>query len=124
VNPITDPPRLLVRFLDDVHTLAVANMRIADTIAKIPEVEERLRSQLEGIDSAITAAVKLGEDTRGTLAQLQVLETAVEQLNASTAILVNAVEPLQGVAERMSRLAGRIPGALRAASTGGQTEVP
>jgi hypothetical protein len=122
VNPITDPPRLLVRFLDDVHMIAVANMRIAETIATIPEVEERLRSQLEGIDAAISSAVRLGEDTRATLSQLQVLETAVEQLNASAEILVGAVEPLQGVAERMARLAGRIPGALRAAGAGGSAE--
>jgi ABC-type transporter Mla subunit MlaD len=119
VNPVTDPPRLLVRFLDDVHMIAVANMKIADAVARIPEFEERLRVQLEGLDSAIGAVVRLGEDTRSTLSQLEVMKVAVEQLNASTAVLVSAVEPLQGIAERMGRVVGRIPDALRSAGSGG-----
>ena len=34
----------------------------------------------------------------------------MERLNASTATLAAAVEPLQGVSERVARIAERIPG--------------
>ena len=122
MNPVTDPPRLFVRFLDDVHMIAVSSAKIADTVASIPEMERRLRGDLEGMESAVSSLLKLAEDTRATLSELEVMQVAVDQLSASAAVLAAAVEPLQGIAEGMGRLAGRIPGALRAASGGTSPE--
>ena len=100
MNPLTLPLRLLQQGGDDIHKLAEASKQLAEASQALVGFEHRL---LERIDA-------MEETTRHTLEQLRALDVAVERLNASTATLAAAVEPLQGVSERVARIAERIPG--------------
>ncbi len=121
--PLTLPPRLLLRALDDLHA-------IADAARTLPAVEERLTRRIEALEQRAAEVLELGErlDDRaggflelgGELRQVagQVVERAdavvaalpaVEAMGQSATKLAAAAEPLQGAAERLTKLVDRFP---------------
>ena len=124
LTPLTLPPRLLLRALDDLHALAEA-------ARTLPAVEERLARRIEALEERAEDVLDLGErlDARaGAFLELggdlrkvagEVVERAdrvvaalpaVEAMGQSATKLAAAAEPLQGAAERLTRLVDRFPG--------------
>ena len=130
-NPILIGPRLTIRALDDLHTIAQAAGQVATTLQALERRASRLEAQLD-------AAIALGRsiDTQGRAALgtvTQVDERLVEALAATEVISARALqiagqatelaaalpllqraielaEPLAGAAERLGRVVDRLPG--------------
>src|SRR4051794_31948532 len=160
VNPLTLPPRLILRALDDLHAIAEAARRLPtleamlvdrfDTLdARAEEVLERMGEMLalgERVSERGREIVAFGEriDARGEellerggelvvqgreiVAQAQEVAVTGRELAAAfptlerTAqigeTLAQAVEPLQGAAERLGRVVDRLPGGGRPRARG------
>ncbi len=117
LTPLTLPPRLLLRALDDLHALAEAARRL-------PEVEERLTLRIEELvelgerlDERAGGFLELGGVLRGVAAlvverpdAVVAALPAVEAMGQSATKLAAAAEPLQGAAERLTKLVDRFPG--------------
>lgn len=141
--PFLIDPRLIVRALDDLHTLAGAargmEERLASAEATIEEaidaaralagIEKRAVDLLERVDRVdarfgeilgsldrlgdvdrhLVELVRLAEEVREAVPGLRQLLNTIDQLGAATTTLAVAAEPLQGTAERLGRIADRIP---------------
>ena len=111
-------PRLYLRAFEDLHQLAGAAVRIVDDVHDVAEVARRLDGLEARVASAEATLAEAVEIARGLLAMdaraAEVLET-VQILNTSAVTLAAAVEPLQGVTERLGRIADRLPGGRRTA---------
>ena len=140
-------PRLIVRALDDLHTLARAaqgmehrlasaeatiedaiaaaralagiEARAVDLLERVDRVDARFGEilgsldKLGDVDAHIVELVRLAEEVRDGLPGLRQVLTTVEQLGGATATLATAAEPLQGAAERLGRVADRLPAPRR-----------
>ena len=115
IGPLTLPPRLLMRALDDLHTLAKSSAKIADGVGEISNIEKRLRDRLEALDRSLSGLSSLSDDLRQTVDQLRTLERAVVNLIGSTDALSVAIQPLEAFGRRMGRFAERFPGRREAA---------
>jgi hypothetical protein len=123
-SPLLIPPKLLLRALDDLHTIATvaedANARLArleasaDALVVIgAQMEEHARSVLElggKIDERgkqIVAEGKIIQDRAREVSDRagQVLE-ALPLLERAIAL----AQPLEGAVERLGRVADRLPG--------------
>jgi hypothetical protein len=114
-------PRLWLRAFEDLHTLATAATAALDDLHTVAEVakelhdiEARLTARVDAAQSTLEEAVQIADrllafDDRAA----EVLES-VQVLNAAATTLATAVEPLQGTAERLGRIADRLPGGRRA----------
>ena len=100
MNSILVPLRFLLQARDDIHLLATSSRRLAETADKLVAFEVDLLDRLDRLD----------DTTRATVARLETIDRAVEGLNASSGILAAAIEPLQGLSERVARIADRLPG--------------
>ena len=100
MNSILVPIRFLLEVRDDVRLLATSSKRLAETADKLVNFEVDLLERLDRLDDA----------TRATVARLETIDRAIERLNASSGVLAAAVEPLQGISERVARIAERLPG--------------
>jgi len=120
VNPLTLPPRLLFRALDDLHAIAEAARRL-------PAIEAALIERFDRLEDRANAIEQLGEQM---LAQGDVLAERAREVTVAGAelaaafptlertaqigeTLAQAVEPLQGAAERLGRVVDRLPGGQR-----------
>jgi ABC-type transporter Mla subunit MlaD len=117
IGPLLIPPRLMMRALDDLHTLATSSAKIADGVAELSNIERRLRERLEALDRSLSGLTSLSDDLRHTVEQLRTLERAVLSLIGSTDALSVAIQPLEAFGRRMGRFAERFPG-RREAGTG------
>ena len=128
--PFLVDPRQLARALEDLHAIAVA-------ARELPAVERRLTERLESAEAELRLAnehagelltaveridnverevselVRLAEELRGGLPALDEALRSIRSLEGATATLAAAVEPLQGTAERLGRIADRLPGGRR-----------
>ena len=100
MNSFLVPIRFLLEAREDIHLLATSSRRLAETADKLVEFEVDLLERLDRLD----------DTTRATVARLETIDRAVEGLNASSGILAAAIEPLQGISERVARIAERLPG--------------
>ena len=100
MNSILVPIRFLLQARDDIHLLATSSRRLAETADKLVAFEVDLLERLDRLD----------DTTRATVARLETIDRAVERLNVSSGVLADAVEPLQGISERVARIAERLPG--------------
>ena len=107
MNPLPDPIRFFLEARDDIRLLATSSRQLAETANKLLEFEADLLQRLERLD----------DTTRATVARLETVDRAIERLNASSGILAAAVEPLQGISERVARIAERLPGGRGESST-------
>ena len=86
--------RLLVRALDDLHTIAEAS-------AKLPTMVDQL-------SDGLTASREMTE----------LAKSVVDTANASATALVQVTAPLVGAAEQFGRVVERLPGGLARLATG------
>jgi hypothetical protein len=163
VNPLTLPPRLLFRALDDLHALAEAARRLPDIERTLIDRFERLEQRADAIEDQLGDALDLGAkiDRRGAdivalgrridaradeilevgrglhergaelLAEGEIIAERAREVAVTGSELVaafptlertaqigetlaQAVEPLQGAAERLGRVVDRLPGGQRA----------
>lgn len=95
VNPLLLPPRLLLRALEDLHTIALA-------AARLEEVEERL-------DARLAAVLELGERVE----QLgELVDERIGQIDARAAEVVALGERVDGRAEAIVAMGERVDGRL------------
>ncbi len=109
MNSILVPIRFLLQARDDIHLLATSSRRLAETADKLVDFEVDLLERLGRLD----------DTTRATVARLETIDRAVERLNTSSGTLAAAVEPLQGISERIARIAERLPEVAPRASLAG-----
>ena len=107
MNPILVPIRFLLEARDDIHLLATSSRQLAETADKLVGFEVDLLDRLDRLD----------DTTKATVARLEAIDRAIEVLSSSSGILAAAVEPLQGVSERVARIADRLPGGRGEATT-------
>ena len=131
-NPLLLGPRLTIRALDDLHTIAQAAGQVAVTLQALERRASRLEDQL---DSAISVGRSIDAQSRAALGTVtQVDERLLEALRASETISERALqiaaqatelaaalpllqraiemaEPLAGAVERLGRVVDRLPGA-------------
>ena len=111
------PARLIVRALDDLHTLAEASQRGLETL-------ERLEQRAARIESLGTAMEDLG---RQLSVQARVMDEHAERVAALGEEIVSAlptltqaitiVTPLEGTVERIGRVVDRLPDRRRRTAT-------
>lgn len=137
VSPLLIPPKLLLRALDDLHTIATVaedvNRRLARletsadalvTIGAQMEVHARnvldLGGRIDERGKQIVAEGKIIQDRAREVSERagQVLE-ALPLLERAIAL----AQPLEGAVERLGRVADRLPGG-RAAARGRRPDVP
>ena len=128
--PFLVDPRLLVRALEDLHAIAAA-------ARELPEVERRLTERLasaeaelrranahasellvaveriDDVEREVSELVRLAGELRDGLPALDEALRSIRSLEGATATLASAAEPLQGTAQRLGRIADRLPGGRR-----------
>jgi methyl-accepting chemotaxis protein len=146
VNPLLLPPRLMLRALEDLHTLALAAARLerveerlnerADAIIAMgDQMDERAERILEMGEQIVAMGARIAEvgekmdaRTDAILAQGERIEAAAREvadrgaeLAAALPVMQRAIEmaePLEGVVERLGRVADRLPGGQRGRAPG------
>jgi len=135
------PARLLIRAFDDLHAIAEAARSLPDIEArltvKVDELESRAAEVLvaldqaegrlaegiavgraldarvddilDGTDRIVTAANAVARGADHVAAVLPSLEASA----AAATVLAQTAEPLQGLVERLGRIADRLPGGGR-----------
>ena len=136
--PVLGPARLLLRALDDLHAIALAarvlaerdprdgdpDLRglaadltaIAETARSLPRVERALTARIEELDARLAGVLEVAERIEGGLPSIDRVLASIEALGGAAGTLAMAVGPLQGAAERLGRVADRLPGGARARS--------
>ena len=135
------PARLILRAFDDLHALAEAARSLPDVEARLAQRIDELESRATEVLDAVSAAeATLGDgiavgrqlDERGGVildsterivaAAYAVAEGAdhvaavlpsLEASATAATVLAQTAEPLQGLVERLGRIADRLPGAGR-----------
>jgi D-aminopeptidase len=135
------PARLLIRTFDDLHAIAEAARSLPDIEARLTVKVDQLESRaaevlvaldqaegrlaegiavgraldarvddiLEGTDRIVTAANAVARGADHVAAVLPSLEASA----AAATVLAQTAEPLQGLVERLGRIADRLPGGGR-----------
>jgi ABC-type transporter Mla subunit MlaD len=144
VGPLTLPPRLVLRALDDLHAIATAAREISAALDGFERRADAVGGQLdaalallarietmgERIDARAEAILGMGQrieqSATAVLDQGMAVEQAARELALSGAALAEALptlqrgleiaEPLEGVVERLGRMVDRLPGGPRRAA--------
>ena len=116
ISPLL-PARLLLRAADDLHAIARAAddlAAIAEAARSLPRIEAALTERISELDARMAGLLELAERIERGLPALERLLATIDDLGTATATLATAVGPLQGVAERLGRIADRLPGSRAA----------
>jgi hypothetical protein len=123
MNPLLLGPQLVLRALDDLHTIARAAARLEDVerridgrLAAVLELGERIEELGGRVDERIgqvdaRAAAVLDQGRRLEQVAAQVAERG-GQIAEAMPVLQRAVElavPLEGAVERLGRMVDRLP---------------
>ena len=140
MNPLLLPPRLALRALDDLHTIALAARDLNGRLEGLEQRADRIEAQLEtaieaalGIERRAAALLEVFErvethaDAAMAQAQLVTERAALvaesgAQVAAALPLLQRAIElsePLEGAVERLGRIVDRLPGGRRAPAARG-----
>jgi hypothetical protein len=123
LGPLTLPPRLALRALDDLHMLAESSQKLAEAVGELPKIEKRVRERLDTLEKSLGAMTALGQDMQRTVDQMRALQEAVLSLIGSTDALAIAIAPLESLGRRVGRFADRLPrrgGAAEPAPSGSE----
>ena len=146
MNPLLLPPRLMLRALEDLHTLALAAARLERVEERLNERADAIIAMGDQIDVRAEAIITMGDRviemgariaemgermdarTEAILAQGERIEAAAREvadrgaeLTAALPVMQRALEmaePLEGVVERLGRVADRLPGGARGRASG------
>ena len=140
-EPTADPPRLILRALDDLHALAQAAARLEDIERRSTSASPRSSSWARASTSALVQVLELGDrivalGERGGRASAsaprrssppatasssprRTSRSSARQIADALPVLQRAItmaEPLEGAVERLGRIVDRLPGGMRARS--------
>jgi methyl-accepting chemotaxis protein len=114
---VTLPPRMVMRALDDLHSIAVAARALpeieARILARVAEIQEQFEQALEigrSLDARGGELTALGEKLDAHAAAFLELSTGLDEMNRSAEAMAAVAEPLHGAAERLGRIVDRLPG--------------
>ena len=102
--------------LDDVLEAATTVRLLDDRAAGVLEGLDRVLGAVDRIgdvEREVAELVSLARELRGGLPTLDDAPESMRQLNLAAGTLAAAAQPLQGTAERLGRIADRLPGAQR-----------
>jgi uncharacterized protein YoxC len=91
LDALSVPPRLILRALDDLHTLAEAIPALVDSVTVLPRTEDEL--------SANIAALR--EDIRALHAWLQPLHQELTDLDQTAEALEQSMDRLQAMLKKL-----------------------
>ncbi len=130
------PPKLVLRALDDLHTIAVVAESLNGRLDRLEARAEEIQEQLGVAIDVAVAIERRGEEVIATVAKIearvddvieqaaliseraQLVATTGAEVAAALPLLQRAVEltePLEGAVERLGRVVDRLPGGRRAA---------
>ena len=137
MHPLLIGPSLILRALDDLHTIAQAAASLEDIERRINERLAAIVELGDGVDERLVQVLELGErivalgervDLIGERAEA-ILATGerVEQSAKDVALVgrqiadalpvlqraITMAEPLEGAVERLGRVVDRLPGGMR-----------
>ena len=120
MNPLLLPPKLVLRALDDLHTIAQA-------AAGLEDIERRIDERLVAIIALGERIAEIGDAVDGRLDEVMATGDRVEQAAQEVALVgrqvaealpvlqraITMAEPLEGAVERLGRIVDRLPGGVR-----------
>jgi cell division septum initiation protein DivIVA len=110
-------PRLWLRAFEDLHTLSEAAVIALEDLHRMATLAQDLRDRIDEIDARAAQLLHAAEEIRDSLPLARELLDAAQVLGTAGTTMAAAVEPLQGITERLGRIADRLPGARRARDT-------
>ena len=140
-NPLLLPASLLLRALDDLHTIALAAARVSEVEERLDERFAELIALGDRIERVVGDGLRLGESIHATLenfdrladaileqgklvenAGREVAETGRRLTDSLPAVerAITMAEPLEGAVERLGRMVDRLPGGGARGAGGGR----
>ncbi len=130
VNLLLAPPLLVLRALDDIHTLAQTAPEFVELGHRVVDIGERILDLGERIDARADQMISMGHqfeslgeamaaEARATQNAAKDVVLAAREILTALPILEQAVAlgtPLEGAVERIGRIVDRLPGGKRAAN--------
>ncbi len=127
MNPLLAPPLLVLRALDDLHTLAQSAPRFLELGERVADIGERMLDLGERIDARADQIIAMGHqfeslgeamasEARATQTAAQDVVRAAREIMTALPVLEQAVAlgaPLEGAVERIGRIVDRLPGGRR-----------
>ena len=124
MNPLLIGPSLLLRALDDLHTIAQAaaglediERRIDARLAEIVALGERIAAlddRVDGIDARAVEILATGERVEQAAKDVAVVGRQIADALPVLQRAITMAEPLEGAVERLGRIVDRLPGGVRA----------
>jgi hypothetical protein len=128
------PPKLVLRALDDLHTIAVVAESLNGRLDRLEARAEEIQEQLGVAIDVAVAIERRGEEVIATVTKIdarvddviaqaaliseraQLVATTGAEVAAALPLLQRALEltePLEGAVERLGRVVDRLPGGRR-----------
>ena len=110
LDALTIPPRLIVRALDDLHTLADGVRREGDlndlleSVRALPQIEDQLSAGIGSLETQVSKLNKWLEPLHSELTDLDETAEALQKVMAGTQ------ETIRALHEELRDLRDRIPG--------------
>lgn len=124
MNPLLIGPGLILRALDDLHTIAQAaaglediERRIDARLAEIVALGERIAAlddRVDGIDARAVEILATGERVEQAAKDVAVVGRQIADALPVLQRAITMAEPLEGAVERLGRIVDRLPGGVRA----------
>ena len=116
MNPLLIGPGLILRALDDLHTIAQAAASLEDIERRINERLGAIVALGESIDARVDEILATGERVEEAAKDVAVVGRQIADALPVLQRAITMAEPLEGAVERLGRIVDRLPGGLRARS--------
>jgi prefoldin subunit 5 len=101
LDALSVPPRLIVRALDDLHTLAEGIRRLTDREGDITALLEAVKVLPRTEDELSANIAALRDDVQALHAWLQPLHQELTDLDATAEALERSIDSLQGLLKKL-----------------------
>jgi hypothetical protein len=101
LDALSVPPRLIVRALDDLHTLAEGIRRLTDREGDLTALVESAKVLPRTEDELSENIAALRDDIKGLHAWLQPLHKELTDLDATAEALERSMDSLQGMLKKL-----------------------
>ena len=98
---LTIPPRLIVRALDDVHTLAEGIRRLTERDGELDELLDAIKALPRTEDELSANIAALRDDLKGLQVWLQPLHKELTDLDETAEALERSMSNLQGMLKKL-----------------------
>jgi len=106
MNPLTLPPRLLLRALDDLHVLAQA-------AAELPAIEARLTERIDALDARAEGILAFGERIDARAEAILALGERIDARAGEIVAVGDRVDGVMAVGDRLDARAAEVAAAGR-----------